>query len=190
MHKILFATGNKEKFNHAVLLCKEFGIELEQAALDIDEIQEEDSELIVRDKAQKAFALVGKPVIVSDDSWSILGLNGFPGAYMKSMDHWFSSEDFLRLTSTLSDRRIVLSRWLTYQDASQTMVFKQDITGNLTKEVRGTYGRPAQKIITFPIDNGLTIAEVYDQGSGTSPERTRALSTAWIDFSNWLNKQR
>lgn len=189
MHSIMFVTGNNEKFDHAVQLCSEYGISLEQARFDIDEIQGEDAARIIDDKATKAYGLAKQPVIVSDDSWSIPGLNGFPGAYMKSMDHWFTAEDFLRLTTHLKDRRVILHQWLAYKNGTETTLFKQYIEGTLITQVRGVYGNPAQKIISFPIDNGLTISEVYDRGNGTSPHRTRALSGAWIDFCTWYKQQ-
>lgn len=78
-HHLIFSTGNPEKFAIGSQTCRGYGIELSQNSLEIDEIQGEDAERIVRDKADKAYSLIGEPVIVSDDSWEIPGLGGFPG---------------------------------------------------------------------------------------------------------------
>src|SRR5450830_475374 len=97
MKTVYFATSNQEKMLIAQTVCESAGINVVQAPLDIHEIQGEDPKLIVKEKARSAFKQLGKPVIVSDDSWDIPALNGFPGPYMKSVNHWFESQDFLRL---------------------------------------------------------------------------------------------
>ena len=96
MNKIFFVTGNAEKMLIAQTVCSSSGINVEQVIIEIDEIQGEDPMIIVQDKARRAYEGLAKPIVVSDDSWDIPALNGFPGPYMKSMNKWFKSEDFLR----------------------------------------------------------------------------------------------
>ena len=184
MRSIIFSTGNTQKFDIAHAVCAKHDLELTQNALEIDEIQGEDAEIIIRDKAQKAFAFLGQPVIVSDDSWSIPGLNGFPGAYMKSMDHWLTPEDFLNLTRKLEDRRIILIQMLAYQDNTHQQVFRREYTGTLLTEARGTEGKPLQKILTMPGDNGLSVAEAYEAGT---IHAERDVAAGWNDLIDWLN---
>lgn len=185
MQSIIFSTGNSEKFDIARKACKSAGIDLLQSVLDIPEIQGEDPELIIRDKAQKAFDLLSKPVVVSDDSWNIPGLNGFPGAYMKSIDHWFTTEDFLNLTRPLKDRRIILIQMLAYQDGTQQHVFRKEYVGTIVTEARGNYGKPVQKVISMPGDNSLTVAEVYDR---KEIEAERPVSASWHQFIQWYQE--
>lgn len=190
MQQLLCATGNQTKFDTGRLSLVDYGIELVQKVIDIPEIQGEDIELIIRDKAQKAFAQLGEPVIVTDDSWTIPGLNGFPGPYMKSIIHWFSLEDFLHLTIPLTDRRIILNQLVAYQDAEQTVVFRYDWPGQLSREPRGNYGTPNMKIICGDMDNGLTVSEVYDAGQEHDPERLKHLSGAWQAFGDWYKEHK
>jgi len=186
MTSIFFATGNSEKFAIAEVLCKNAHLSLLQLTGESHEIQGEDPELIIRDKAQKKFELAGsKPVIVSDDSWDIPGLNGFPGAYMKSMDHWFTPQNFIDLTRNLKDRRILLHQYLAYKDESTEQIFHVTIPAKLITEARGNYGNPAQKIIMLDSDNGLTIAEVYDQGREHHPSRFSDSENVWQLFLDW-----
>lgn len=185
MPPITFSTGNSEKFAIARAACAPLGLELVQNTFDIDEIQGEDPEVIIRDKAQKAFELVGGPVIVSDDSWNIPALNGFPGAYMKSIDHWFRPEDMLNLTRPLEDRRIILIQMLAYQDAEHYQVFRMEHTATLLKEARGAYGKPMQKVIAMPTDNGLSIAEAYDQGF---VHADRDVGHNWQQLAAWYQQ--
>src|ERR1035437_9937513 len=81
MKIVYFATTNQEKLLIAKTVCEQASITVKQTVFDIDEIQGEDPELIVKDKARRAYEKLGKPVVVSDDSWNIPALNGFPGPY-------------------------------------------------------------------------------------------------------------
>ncbi len=185
MYSVIFATGNAEKFEIARAVCEPLGVHLVQKALEIDEIQGEDSEVIVHDKARKAFALVKEPVIVSDDSWIMPGLGGFPGPYMKSMNTWLTPEDFLNLTRMLSDRRAILLQLLVYSDGTQQQLFRNEHVGMLLTESRGSYGAPAHKVITMPGDNGLSIAEAYDRGT---IHADRDVAIGWQQFVSWYKQ--
>lgn len=170
-------------------LCKKHGIDLEQVVLDIDEIQGEDPEKIVRDKAHKAFEATKKPVIVSDQSWNFVGLKGFPGAYMKSMNYWFSPQHFIDLMQHVEDRTVILYDFLAYSDEIETIIFRRDLKGIILTEPRGISGYPEQKVIAMDIDHGLSIAEVYDKGDGDNPDRFKDNSSPWEDLAIWYNQK-
>jgi len=87
MERIYFVTENSDKFDTARRVLLSSGITLEQSSQDIDEIQSEHIEKIALDKARKAYNILQQPLFVSDDSWNIVGLRGFPGPYMKSVTH-------------------------------------------------------------------------------------------------------
>lgn len=184
MSELYFATGNSEKFQIAEAIFLDFGIQLIQAKLDIDEIQGEDSEVISIDKANKAFALLKKPVVINDDSWSIPGLKGFPGPYMKSMNHWLSPQDLLNLTQGLKDRRAIVIQYIVYKDSRTVKVIRNDFENSLLKEARGNYGNAIQKIVSVPNDGGLSIAEAYDRGT-TANERE--VAAGWQQAAQWYS---
>jgi inosine/xanthosine triphosphate pyrophosphatase family protein len=189
MSKLLCATSNAEKFGIGQQLLKKYGIDLEQVKLEIDEIQSEDVERIIRDKAQKAYALLQKPVIVSDDSWTIPGLNGFPGPYMKSMNHWFTPNDFIHLTEALTDRTIYLNQLVAYQDENETVIFRKDIPGTLLKDPRGSFGPAIMRVVSLNGDDSLSIAETYDQGKEHDDARLLRRSDAWYELATWLKRK-
>ena len=189
MKTVYFATTNQEKLKNAQIVCFEAGIIIEPAALDIDEIQGENSELIVKDKASRAFELTGKPVVVSDDSWSIKALNGFPGPYMKSINHWFSPEDFLRLMHNIEDRRITLHQYLAYASDEITKVFKTESFGEIVHNVRdGEQALPSQAVIAMDSDGGKTIAEALAQDDEAIRQRYKERRDVWHDFVEWYKK--
>jgi XTP/dITP diphosphohydrolase len=187
MREVIFATGNKEKYQTAKHACDVNDIKLVQKNLDIAEIQDENPEKVAKDKASKAFLITGKPVVVTDDSWNFIGLNGFPGVYMHSINEWFTSEDFLRLILPLKNRSVILTQYLVYVDGKNQKIFKVQTKGKLLKEIRGKSEHPSHTVITLEGDNGLSIAEAYDKAVDKS---SRMPGQIWHEFATWFNKQK
>ena len=187
--QLLCATSNADKFSFGKITLANYNIELIQQPVDIDEIQGEEAEPVLRDKAMKAYAALGKPVVVSDDWWDIPTLGGFPGAYMKSINHWFTPEDLLALMHGKTDRRAILHYNLGYYDGVAFKLFSGDFGGNIIDEVRGDYGTCTMKVTTMDGDDGLTVSEVYDQGLQHAPHRLELLGTAWRQLGEYLTKE-
>ena len=187
MSKIIFATSNPDKMQIATSVCSTFDIKVEFVRLDIDEIQGEDAEVIVRNKAKRAYDQLNMPVVVSDDSWDIKALNGFPGAYMKSINYWFKPEDFIRLMSSIKDRRVTLHQYLAYTDGNITEVFTNDLNGVIVSKPRGKVERaPCMEVVEFDFDEGLTLAEVFNkQDDQLMAKRYRKHPDAWHEFAKW-----
>lgn len=176
-------TTNEQKFRLAQKVCAEFGVELEQVAgHDIDEIQGEDAEKIIARKAADAYALVQKPVIVTDDSWIIPGLGGFPGAYMKSVSGWLTTADWQRLLDGVQDRSIVLRQMVAYQDERELVIFSNDVQGILLPEARDEFPKtPIMAFVSF--DGGKTsVAQNFTSGTTSIGH----LKTAWHELAAWL----
>lgn len=190
MPPIYFVTGNKDKFQIATNICNDAMIKVEQVNLDIDEIQGEDPRQIIKHKAHSAFKLHGKPIVVSDDSWDIPALNGFPGAYMKSINHWFKPEDFLRLMHGISDRTIHLHAYLAFYNGSEYEVFTTTFTGELLTEAHGNHDKsPNMTITTLEGDNGMSLAEVYEQPSEFLAHRFKNRREVWHELAKWYKEK-
>jgi len=182
MTEVVYATSNYIKFHHALTVCQKAGIRLVQAELDVPEIQGTDTEAIARDKADKAFQHFKHPVMISDDSWSIPGLKGFPGAYMKDINDWFTGQDWLNLTSSLTDRRIILRQSVVFQDHGGQHFFYKDIEGTLLTEPRGESKYPHAYITS--VDGGKTsTAEHHAQGKSAAVSQ----ANVWDDFAAWYS---
>ena len=182
MHTVIFATTNTDKFATAQHTCTQYDISVVQEVLDVPEIQGEDPERIAIDKATKAFTLLQKPVVITDDSWSYAGLKGFPGAYMHSMNEWFTPEDFLRLVLPLTDRTATLTQYLVYYDGSNHKIFSQQTQARLLKEIRGKSQHSNDTITVLDGDNGLSVAEVHAKKVDKSKRKS---AQVWHEFSKW-----
>ena len=181
--ELKFATSNSLKFLAASQACREHDITLDQAIIDFVEIQSDNGEAIARHKAAAAFAKLKAPVVVSDDTWTIPGLGGFPGPYMKAVNQWFTPADFLRLTVDLVDRRIILRQEVIYQDATRQMAFAIDTPCLLLKEIRGA--SIYTHLTVTSVDGQHSLAEVIAT-SGTSLPGALGV---WHELGEWLNSR-
>lgn len=186
MKTLTFATGNDEKFVQAQSICAKYDVKLSRQTVEIDEIQGEDTVYVLRDKAARTFELLGEPVIVSDDAWAVPALNGFPGAYMKSIDHWFTPQDWFNLMRDHDDRSIILHQQLAYHDGTDCHVFTYQHAGQILREPRGTNAKTLQQVVTMDGDDGLSIGEVLasDRDLGQ-----RDVSQGWRRFLDWYTSR-
>lgn len=83
--EIYFVTSNQSKYREAAKVLQEYGINLKQLKIELDEIQHKDILEIARKKAITAFEKTGKNkhIIVDDTGLFIKNLGGFPGVYSK-----------------------------------------------------------------------------------------------------------
>lgn len=190
MPPIYFASSNQQKFDLAKLFCDEAGVTIEQvSAGDIPEIQGENPRDIIEHKAREAFKAYGKPLVVSDDSWNIPALHGFPGPYMKSINYWFSPNDFLNLMRDKADRTVYLEPYIAYVDAYEVVVFEGRIPGVMLNEQRGVNEKsPIMSVVSHDCDDGLSIAEVYERGEQLHPRRLTQ-NSGWTELLHWYKEK-
>jgi non-canonical purine NTP pyrophosphatase (RdgB/HAM1 family) len=160
--KLIYVTGNAAKFRTAKNLLSEMNVEVEQVKVDIHEIQSESIEEISKDKALKSFEILQKPLIVNDSGWYFLGLNGFPGPFMKYVNDWFGAENYLDLTRNVKDRRVILKQVIVYTDGSITKVFEHDTHFFLLKEMKGNSPRMSDNLVSLT-ENGKSLGEYTEQ---------------------------
>lgn len=185
MSDFTFVTSNNIKVQAATAACNEFGISFDRTVIDFIEIQSSQGAPIARHKAEQAYSQLHKPIVITDDSWIIPALNGFPGPYMKQVNDWFSIEDWLRLTRDLTDRRMILRQIIVYQDSRQQRLFSCDLEAVMLRESRSATGIKHFSIISF--DGGQhSAAELSERGE--SP--IKHLPNSWHGLCKWLQKSK
>jgi XTP/dITP diphosphohydrolase len=181
---IKFITENKDKFESARSFFEKYNIEIEQKVLPIYEIQSADGIEIAISKAQQAWEIIKEPLFISDSFWEIPSLNGFPGAYMKYMNNWFSPEDFLNLMKDKKDRTIILKSTVVYIDKNKPHIFINDYYGKiLTEKYKGDYSYSLDAIVSFSKD-GKSIAEENENRNFTEK------NSYWLSLAEWLKSKR
>lgn len=175
---LYFITSNKNKIFLAQTNLKPLGIDITSQPFEIPEIQSDNDAEIATKKAVDAFAMLQKPLFVSDDSWYITSLRGFPGAYMKYMNQWLTAEDFLRLAEPYQNREVVLRQTLCFTDGTETKVFSQDNKGILLNKSKG-HGLPILQIVTFT-KSGKSFAECIEENINPIDN-----TEIWENFGKW-----
>jgi non-canonical purine NTP pyrophosphatase (RdgB/HAM1 family) len=183
--KISYVTGNQTKFENAQKFFTEYGIEVEQLALKIDEIQSGDSLEIAIDKAKKAFEVEKKPLFVNDATWIIPALKGFPGPFMKYINQWFEPVDFIHLMQGKDDRRIILRDSIVFINENGHEVFTHNHVGVILEQVAlFEYKNPTDVVISLS-NSKKSIAEEKAGGSFFIENEDKV----WKDFVLWLQKE-
>lgn len=164
-------------------VCDEAGIEFERKDADFLEIQSDNAEEIALNKVRQAYEEFNEPVAVTDDSWIIPGLNGFPGPYMKYMNQWLKPQDFLNLTKDLEDRRAIMRQVIAYKDKDTEKVFSADIEAILLKEARGKTNISHFAVVSF--DGGKhSMAE----DELTRIQAISKIDNSWHQLCEWLQQ--
>lgn len=152
----------------------------------IDEIQHNDSAEITKAKVRSAYELVRQPVVVSDTSWDIPALNGFPGGYMKDISAWFDAKDWLSLMAQHKDKTIYCHENIAYFDGDNLQYFVSSYKGIFTDEPRGRVdaSESIEQVVT--LYGGLTLAEYLAKGEIASAGEELE---HWKQFGEWYATQ-
>ena len=150
---VFYATTNPIKFNRYKKPLAKHGITLVQKPVNIEELQVDDGDQLVRRKLQDTYDIVHKPVLVTDDSWDIPALNGFPSTNMKQCNQRLVPEDWLRLMKGVDDRRIFLTHHLGYTTGEDTFITAFTEEAYFLEESRGeTPNTPHLTVIAWKGD--------------------------------------
>lgn len=181
MSRFIFVTSNYHKVRIAKAVCDQAGIAFERQNVEFVEIQYDKAEEIALHKVRQAYEKFGKAVAVTDDSWIWPGLNGFPGPYMKYMNQWLTTGDFINLTKSLKDRRATMRQVVAYKDKNNEKVFAADIEGVLLQQAQGESAIAHFPIVSF--DGGKhSLAEDEE----TRIEAISEINNAWHQLCEWL----
>lgn len=183
MKELLYVTGNKDKFSEGVLLMKKYRYTCVQQKADIQELQDTDGEAIARHKAEQAYQLFKKPLIINDSTWMIPALNNFPGALMKYTNDCFTAEDWLRLMNGVEDRRVIIREIIVYKDENYEKVFFKDEIGAFLYEPTGIDGQPSDKVVSFTGDD-ISVAMARDNGTVSTTNNSGM--TGYDLLGEWL----
>lgn len=179
---LYFISSNKNKIARAELFLQPFTISFTAKDIDLIEIQSHSIEEIAIDKAKKAFEIIKEPLFVSDHGWSITALNGFPGAFMKYINEWFTPQDFLSLMKDKENREMIFTEYLCFTDGTTTKTFSETIKGHVLYEQKGK-GVSWMTVSSFS-DKNISIAEaIKDTPSAINDSQT------YKEFATWYNQR-
>lgn len=181
---LLFATTNSRKITEANNGLASFDITVEPIKIDIDEIQHHDPAEIAKAKAKSAYAVTQKPVVVSDTSWGIPALGGFPGGYMKDVSAWLQDTDWLNLMAAHEDRTIICYEHIAYFDGVELKHIASQYEGVISTEARGRKDDSESIERVAILYGNKTMAEQVEEGDIASAGE---VLKHWHEFGEWYS---
>lgn len=166
------------------MLLAEHGASFSSQKLPLEELQSDSLEKLVAHKAQQAFAQLQRPVFVQDAGWSIPALKGFPGPFMKYMNQWLESEDFLALMRNKTDKTVNLIDYFGCVDSEgKITVYKAVFPARFLEKPAGE-GSSIDKIVALEgLSKPLSLTPLEER------QVIFARATVWKDLAEWIKAQ-
>jgi XTP/dITP diphosphohydrolase len=166
----VLVTGNRGKIAEARLAL---GMEIEAVEVDLPEIQALDLLEVLQQKAEVAWEIVRRPLVVEEAGLDLLALNGFPGPLVKWMLEAVGAEGIAKTAHALGDPRAVARCALLYRDSERIVVAEGSTSGNLVLPGRGEHGFGWDPVF-LPEGETRTFAELAGKEKDTVSHRGKA----------------
>ena len=141
--------------------------------VDLPEIQGLDLVEILQQKAEVAWAIVQRPLVVEEAGLDLLALNGFPGPLVKWMLESVGAEGIAKISQALGDPRAVARCALLYRDSERTVIAEGSTSGTLVLPSRGEHGFGWDPIF-LPDGENRTFAELAGKKKDAVSHRGKA----------------
>ena len=130
-------SGNREKIRETTDILGAAGVRVVPIQAKLEEIQSSSLERIVHDKLLKAFARVGRPMMVEHTGLYLDALNGFPGGLT---DHFWGAVGPARLTELFggpADNKLHARTIVGFTDGRNVHKFEGLVHGTIPRSPRG-----------------------------------------------------
>jgi XTP/dITP diphosphohydrolase len=172
MSKITFITGNLGKVKE---VSRYLDAEIDHVSLDLAEIQSLDLEEIVKDKTQRAFDHIHRPVLIEDVSFVFHAFGHLPGPLIKWFVHELGNEGLCRLLDGQKDRTCTATVCYGYHDGTTIHLVSGSMSGSVADHPRGSMGFGWSPIF-IPEGQERTYAEMSEIERDPIAMRNKALT--------------
>ena len=188
LKELCYVTGNEGKFAEVRAFFARHVPELNitQAPLEIDELQNPDMRVVALDKAQKAWQQLQKPLLIDDTGFYFDAYNNFPGTFTKHLYQGIGFEGIFKLID--KNRGAMMQTCLVYIDGNESyQLFESKIHGTILTKPQGIAPKGLYSFAYFQPDG---CDKTYGQLNGT-PEAEHYLTRqiALKQFLAWANKK-
>lgn len=166
--QLIFVSKNPAKQNEARQILTPLGIDVVADLLTINELQTVDTEALVRDKAMKAFRMIGRPLFVEHTGLYLDMLGGFPGGLTDIFWESLQKDRFAKLFASKSDRALAKTH-IGYVDGRRIHIFDGEISGRIVRP-RGN-PRFQWDCVFEPEGSKKTFAEMGERKNDVSMRR-------------------
>ncbi len=135
--ELYLVTGNRNKVREFEEILD---IKLKHAHIELEELQDFDSDKVAEHKAREAFSKLGKPLIVNDESVYLDFLNGFPGPFIKWFWDVVTPERICELAHKTGNTKAWARSTITYFDGKELKHFRGVVKGTISEKPKGRTG--------------------------------------------------
>lgn len=163
-HQINLVTSNARKIYETKQFLKEIDPSIEIVAhhLELDEIQSLDQSAVAIDKAQRAWDIIQKPLLVDDCGIYFEGYNRFPGTFTKFCYDAIGLEGLQRLIEK-DGLKAYLQMTLVYIDGPDSyQIFQTQCHGKLSYPKADITEKAWGHTCFYPAGSALSFFELYD----------------------------
>lgn len=134
---VILLTSNPQKAHEIGQALQPYGIQVLAKNLEVDEIQSNDIATVVRDKVEKAYRLVKRPVMVDDTGIFFAGYHQFPGVLSRYVFTALGFSGLFRLIQP--GQRAYFCSYIAFKGSAKAkpVLFKGICRGRLIRELRG-----------------------------------------------------
>lgn len=171
MKELYLASGNPNKVIEAQAIL---GVPIQIADIETDEVQSMDLEYVARRKAEEAYKILGKPLIVDDVGFEVEAWNGFPGPLVKHLFASLGNKGVLNLLKDETNRNVKVQSMIGYHDGVSVHTFLGQFNATIAEEERGTDGWGFDPIV-IPEGEEKTLAELGSEHKNHHSHRALSL---------------
>ncbi|MCK9298601.1 RdgB/HAM1 family non-canonical purine NTP pyrophosphatase [Methanoculleus sp. YWC-01] len=154
-------------------------LEVEHVPLECPEFRHDDVGEIAREKAEFAYRVISRPLIVDDTGLFIDALRGFPGPYAAYVHDTIGNAGVLRLMEGVAERSAHFETAIAFAREDGIRIFRGILPGTIVAP-RGEEGFGYDPIFEH---SGQTLAEMPLAEKSRISHRARALEAfrAWVE---------
>ncbi len=178
------ATGNHHKYEEALEVLSEMGVELRHLKVDRVEIQADDLAAIAVFSLDQLEEAKERPIIVEDAGLFINRFGGFPGPYSSYVLETIGLEGVLKLMEGVGERAASFRSVVAFRHGEETHCFRGSVKGRIAHSIRGTAGFGYDPIFIPDEGDGRTFGEMRSEEKNALSHRARAFKA----LGEWLTK--
>ena len=183
MNHIYLVTGNQKKLKEWQAIVPA-DIELESASIDLPELQSDNPEEIVVDKAKRAYEAVGKPVVVEDVSAGLDKYDGLPGPFIKYFVQRLGGDALYKISGE-EEAAATVSCSVAYYDGTTLLSVRADVHGTVVAP-RGD-NTFSFDVVFVPDGETQTFSEMDPDKKNSLSHRSKAIKLFIEKFESLQN---
>lgn len=136
--ELLFVTSNPYKIEEADAILRANDVLVKGIDLKVEELQTDDADSLVKDKALKAFREIGRPLFVEHTGLYLAHLNGLPGGLTQLFWDKLEADRFTELFGRTVDTSVIARTVVGHIDGRRCRTFVGEAPGRIADTPRGS----------------------------------------------------